>query len=101
MKALVCKAFGPPAALVIEELPSLIAGPQQIVVRVMAAGVNFPDVLMVEGKYQRTTPLPFSPGREIAGVVTQVGTDVTAFAVGDRVCAQIPHGGFRTMYWST
>ena len=94
MKALVCTQFGPPDALTITDCPAPSAGAKQIVVRVRAAGVNFPDVLMVQGKYQVTPPLPFTPGKEIAGIVTQIGAGVTAFKVGDRVCAQIPHGGF-------
>ena len=69
MKALVCKQFGPPESLVLEDLPSPKPGAGEVVVSIKAASVNFPDVLIIENKYQFKPPLPFSPGGELAGVV--------------------------------
>src|SRR5690349_16972249 len=94
MKAVVCKTWGPPDSLVIEELPQPVPGPGQVLVDVRAAGVNFPDVLTVQGKYQIRPPLPFIPGNEFAGVIHAVGPDVAGFAPGDRVIAFTRTGGF-------
>ena len=94
MKAVLCKAWGPPESLVVEELPPLTAGPGRVVVSVKAAGVNFPDTLIIQNKYQHKPPLPFSPGSEVAGVVKQVGDGVAGWQVGDRVIAQTTYGGF-------
>jgi NADPH2:quinone reductase len=69
-------------------------GPDEILIETKATSVNFPDLLMIEGKYQRRPPLPFTPGRDAAGIVLAVGRDVTGFAVGDRVAAQPGHGAF-------
>lgn len=85
MRALVCKEYGPPESLVIEELPDPVAGKGEIVVDVEAAGINFPDVLMIAGKYQVKTPTPFVPGNEAAGVVSAVGDGVKRIKTGDRV----------------
>jgi len=94
MKAIVCRHSGNPLqALSLEELPSPQAAPGQIVLDVKAAGVNFPDILMVQGKYQRKLPFPFTPGMEVAGIVTAVGRDVEGFAPGDHVCAHVRQGG--------
>jgi NADPH2:quinone reductase len=94
MKAVVCKAWGPPDSLVLEELPDPRPGPGQAVVDVMAAGVNFPDVLTVQGKYQVRPELPFTPGNEFAGVVRAVGAGVTSVKVGDRVIGFTRTGAF-------
>ncbi|HEY7984179.1 MAG TPA: NADPH:quinone oxidoreductase family protein [Ktedonobacterales bacterium] len=94
MKAVLCKAFGPPESLVVEEVASPAAGAGQVVVSVRACGVNFPDTLIIEGKYQFKPPLPFSPGGEVAGVVKAVGPDVTHVRVGDRVIASSAFGGY-------
>jgi NADPH2:quinone reductase len=94
MKAVLCKAYGPPESLVIEELPSPKAGPGEVVVTVKAASVNFPDVLIIQNKYQFKPPLPFSPGSELAGVVKEVGEGVSAFKPGDKVIAFTGHGAF-------
>jgi NADPH2:quinone reductase len=94
MKAVVCKAWGPPDSLVLEELPAPQPGPGQAVVDVMAAGVNFPDVLTVQGKYQVRPELPFTPGNEFAGVVRAVGAGVTSVKVGDRVIGFTRTGAF-------
>jgi NADPH2:quinone reductase len=79
---------------VIEELPSPKAGPGEVVVTVKAASVNFPDVLIIQNKYQFKPPLPFSPGSELAGVVKEVGEGVSAFKPGDKVIAFTGHGAF-------
>ena len=73
MKAVVCKAWGPPDSLVVEQLPDPLPGPGEVVVEVKAAGVNFPDVLTVQGKYRLKPPLPFVPGNEFAGIVRASG----------------------------
>src|SRR3954468_22360063 len=94
MKAILCKAFGPPETLVYEDIPSPVPGKGEVVVTVKAASVNFPDVLIIENKYQVKPPLPFSPGSELAGVVKAVGAGVTAFKPGDRVMAITGYGAF-------
>jgi NADPH2:quinone reductase len=94
MKAVVCKQYGPPDSLVVEDLPSPRAGPGEVVVSVKAASVNFPDVLIIENKYQFKPPLPFSPGSELAGVVKEVGEGVGAWRAGDRVMAFTTYGAF-------
>jgi len=94
MKALVCEAYGPIDTLVVKDIPSPAPGPKQVLIEVKAAGVNFPDALMVQGLYQVKPPLPFTPGAEIAGVVAAVGAEVTQFKAGDRVIALTSTGGF-------
>jgi len=94
MKAVLCKQFGPPESLVVEELPSPRAGAGEVVVTVKAASVNFPDVLIIQNKYQFKPPLPFSPGSELAGVVKEVGPGVTTVRPGDRVIAFTTYGAF-------
>ena len=87
MRAVVCRAFGPPGDLVVADAPEPVAGPGQIVIDVHAAGLNFPDVLIVQGKYQVKPPFPFSPGMEAAGTIAAVGEGVEGFKLGDRVAA--------------
>lgn len=94
MKAVLCKQFGPPESLVIEELPSPVAGPGEVVVSVRAASLNFPDVLIIQNKYQFKPPLPFSPGSELAGTVKELGAGVKGFKPGDRVIAFTTYGAF-------
>src|SRR5919206_278248 len=94
MKAVLCKAFGPPSALAVEDVPELVPGPKQVIVGVRACGVNFPDALMVQGRYQFKPEFPFSPGGEVAGTVLRLGADVEGVRVGDRVVAFTSHGGF-------
>lgn len=94
MKALMCSELGPLDALAVRELAPLKAGPKQVVIDVKAAAANFPDVLMVEGKYQFKPPLPFAPGCELAGLVKEVGEGVTHVKVGDPVIAIVMHGAF-------
>ena len=94
MKAVLCKEYGPPESLVLEDIPSPVPGPGEVVVSVKAASVNFPDVLIIQNKYQVKPPLPFSPGSEVAGVVKTVAADVTLVKPGDRVMAFTTFGGF-------
>ena len=93
MKALLSKVVGGPDALVLEDVPSPVAKPGQAVIQVKACGVNFPDVLIIEDKYQFKPPRPFSPGGEVAGIVTSVGEGVTNIKVGDRVMGNGGSGG--------
>ena len=94
MKAVLCKQFGPPESLVIEDLPSPVAGAGEVVVSVRAASLNFPDVLIIQNKYQFKPPLPFSPGSELAGTVKEVGAGVVGHKPGDRVIAFTTYGAF-------
>lgn len=94
MRAVLCKEFGPPSSLVIEEVPDPVPGPDEVVVDVAAASVNYPDTLTIRDMYQFKPPMPFSPGGEFAGTVSAVGTGVDNVAVGDRVIAVQVAGGF-------
>jgi NADPH:quinone reductase len=94
MKAVLCRQYGPPESLVVEDIASPKAGPGEAVISVKAASVNFPDVLIIQNKYQFKPPLPFSPGSELAGVVKEVGSGVSAFKPGDRVIAFTTYGAF-------
>src|SRR5690348_14587347 len=94
MKAVICKQFGPPESLVLEELPSPRAGAGEVVVSMKAASVNFPDVLIIQNKYQFKPPLPFSPGSELAGTIKEVGEGVKGYKPGDRVIAFTTYGAF-------
>jgi NADPH2:quinone reductase len=94
MKAVVCKAWGLPDTLVVEEVPDPQPGPGQVALQIMAAGVNFPDVLIIQGKYQSKPELPFTPGSELSGIVARVGDGVTGFKEGDKVIAFTNHGAF-------
>lgn len=94
MKAILCKSWGLPETLVVEDLPDVVPGPGQIAIEVQAAGVNFPDVLIIQGKYQFKPELPFTPGSELAGVVRAVGEGVSNFKAGDKVLAFVSQGAF-------
>ena len=94
MKAIICNAFGPIEQLALEDRPDPIAGRGELVIDVHAAGVNFPDGLMVRGEYQVKPPRPFTPGTEVAGTVRAVGEGVAGFGIGDRVVALCGIGGF-------
>ena len=96
MKALLCKQYGPPESLVLEDLPRPEPGDGQVLLRVRACGVNFPDLLLIENKYQERPTLPFSPGAEVAGDVVAVGPGVSnGIREGDRVIAMIGSRGFQ------
>ncbi len=94
MRSIVCKAWGLPETLVVENLPAPQPEAGEVLVDVMAAGVNFPDVLIIQNKYQFKPELPFTPGNEIAGVVSAVGEGVSEFNAGDRVFGFVQHGAF-------
>ncbi len=85
MRALVCNEYGPPESLLIEEYDDPVPEAGQIVIDVVAAGINFPDILVIAGQYQDKIPPPFVPGSEAAGTVSAVGEGVTRFAIGDCV----------------
>ncbi|MDT8759375.1 NADPH:quinone oxidoreductase family protein [Sphingomonas psychrotolerans] len=93
MKALLSQAPGGPETLSVAELPDPVPGKGQVLVAVKACAINYPDVLIIEDKYQFKPPRPFAPGGEIAGVVEAVGEGVTQFVPGDRVLGVIGHGG--------
>lgn len=93
MRAIVCQQYGPPEDLVLDEVPDPTPGPDALVVRVRAAAVNFPDVLLIDGKYQLKIPPPFTPGSELAGDVVAVG-DGVALRPGDRVVGTSFVGAF-------
>ena len=95
MKALLCKEYGPPESLVLTDVPSPVAKAGQVVISIRACGVNFPDVLLLENKYQYKPPLPFAPGGEVAGVVKSVGDGVSRFKAGDKVIARTGSGGMQ------
>ena len=94
LKALLCKQFGPPASLVLEEVEPVALDAREVRVAVHAAGLNFADTLMIAGRYQIKPTLPFSPGMEMAGVVSETGPGVTRVKVGDRVMSTCVYGGF-------
>jgi NADPH2:quinone reductase len=94
VKAVVCREYGPPESLVVEEVPPPVPGPGEVVVAVKATSVNFPDVLIIQNKYQFKPPPPFSPGSELAGVVQSTGGDVDRFKPGDAVIAFATYGAF-------
>ena len=93
MRALLSKEVGGPDTLELTQLPDPAAGTGQVVVAVKACAINFPDVLIIEDKYQMKPPRPFAPGGEIAGVIESVGDGVTDWRPGDRVIAMLGHGG--------
>jgi NADPH2:quinone reductase len=94
MKAVLCKQHGLPETLVVEDVPSPVPGPKQVLISVKACGVNFPDTLIIQNLYQFKPPLPFSPGGELAGVVKAVGEGVKHLQVGQPVLAFTGWGGF-------
>lgn len=94
MRAVRCNQYGPPSALKVEALPEPVPGPGEVVVRVKAAGVNYPDSLIIQGKYQIQPPLPFTPGSEFAGVVEALGPGVVRFKPGQPVMGFVAWGAF-------
>jgi NADPH2:quinone reductase len=94
MRAAVAAAYGPPQTVVLAEVPVPSVGPGDVLVRVLAAAVNFPDLLLVAGRYQVPVPVPFVPGSDLAGLVVAVGIDVTDVRPGDRVAATTATGAF-------
>jgi NADPH:quinone reductase len=94
MKAILCQQFGMPESLVFAETPSPTASKGKVVISVKSCGVNFPDTLIIQGKYQFKPQMPFSPGGEVAGIVKDVGEGVKHLKVGDRVFSMPGWGGF-------
>jgi NADPH2:quinone reductase len=94
MKAVVCVEHGMPEKLVYQDVPTPVPGKGQVRIKVEAAGVNFPDALIIQNLYQSKPPLPFSPGGEAAGVIDAVGEGITDLAVGDRAVAMTGNGCF-------
>ena len=94
MKAIVCEQFGPPSSLQLKDLPALEAGEKEVVISVKACSLNFPDTLIIQGKYQYKPELPFTPGSDIAGIVKAVGSKVRNVKVGDEVFGFVSNGGF-------
>lgn len=94
MRALVCKDYGSPDDLVLEEVDDPVPGAGEILVDIKAAGINFPDVLVIGGQYQVKMPPPFIPGHEAAGVVAAIGKGAGRFSVGDRVIFTPSTGAF-------
>jgi NADPH2:quinone reductase len=94
MRALLCTEFGGLDRLTVADVPAPTPGPDEVLIDVAAAGINFADLLMIGGQYQEKPPLPFTPGLEIAGVVRACGVGVTRVRPGDRVAAAVDRGGF-------
>jgi NADPH:quinone reductase len=94
VRAVVCREYGPPSTLVIEESPDPVPAPGEVVVAVEACGVNFVDALFVAGTYQIRIPPPFTPGFEVAGRVSAIGAGVSGLQVGDRVLVPAVIGGY-------
>ena len=94
MKAIVCKQFGPPSSLVLEEIESPEPKAKEVLVTVKTCGLNFPDTLIIQGLYQFKPELPFTPGSDIAGVVKEVGEDVSHLKKGDEVFGFVMNGGY-------
>ncbi len=94
MKAVVCTQYGKVEDLKYQDMPDPIAGPGQVVVEVKAAGLNFPDLLLVQGLYQMKPPTPFVPGAECAGIISAVGEGVNRYKTGDKVMAYMMNGAF-------
>ena len=94
MKAIICKKWCMPQDLLIEEVKKPKLNEKEVRIEVYAAGVNFPDVLIIQGKYQYKPNFPFSPGSEVAGLIIELGEKVQNFKVGDRVMSVTGHGAF-------
>lgn len=92
MKAIRCNSYGPPSSLTLEVIAELKPGKKEVLVRVRACGINFPDTLIIQGLYQFKPELPFTPGSDVAGVVKAIGEDVKHLKVGDEVFGFVAHG---------
>lgn len=92
MKAIRCNSYGPPSSLTLEVIAELKPGKKEVLVRVRACGINFPDTLIIQGLYQFKPELPFTPGSDVAGVVKVIGEDVKHLKVGDEVFGFVAHG---------
>jgi len=94
MKAIVCNEWCKPEELKVSEIKNPTLDDNSVRVEIYASGVNFPDVLIVQGKYQYKPPFPFSPGSEVAGIISEIGKNVKSLKVGDRIMAVTGHGAF-------
>jgi len=94
MKAILCKKFGPPSSLVYEDIADPTPASDEVLLKVKACSVNFPDSLIIQGLYQFKPELPFSPGADIAGEIIAIGSEVSGFKVGDEVVGLSTHGGY-------
>tara|TARA_B110000503_G_scaffold85765_1_gene130595 strand:- start:333 stop:1310 length:978 start_codon:yes stop_codon:yes gene_type:complete len=94
MRALVCQKYGLPKDLVLEEKPTPLPGPKEVLISVKSAAINFPDTLIIQGRYQYKPELPFVPGSDLAGIVKAVGVEVKSLNPGDEVFGFVPHGAF-------
>ena len=94
MRAVLCTEFGPPEKLVMRDIPVPKPSKQQVRIKIEACGVNFPDTLIIENKYQYKPNLPFSPGGEVAGIIDELGDEVTNYSIGEKVMAMTLFGGF-------
>jgi NADPH:quinone reductase len=94
MRAVLCKELGGPEKLVIEDVPPPPIRPDTVRIAIRAAGVNFADTLLISGQYQDRPPLPFIPGMEVAGVVSELGAGVSTLKLGDRVLASVGRGAY-------
>lgn len=94
MKAIVCESWGTPSALQLRDLPSPVPGPTQVLVRTRVAAVNFPDALIIAGKYQFKPEFPFSPGGELSGEIIAVGSQVQRLQIGDKVAGIATYGAY-------
>jgi len=94
MKAIQCLQYGLPDSLVLAEVPIPTINPDEVLIKVKACGVNFPDILIIQNKYQFKPTLPFIPGGEVSGIISSVGENVTHLKVGDSVVALCGWGGF-------
>ncbi len=94
MKAILCREFGTPDKLTLEDVAGPGVGKGQVKIAIEACGVNFPDTLIIQNKYQFKPDLPFSPGGEVAGTITEIGEGVNGFQIGDRVLSMTTWGGF-------
>ncbi len=97
MKAAQVTALGPVEGITLADLPAPQPAPQQVVIRLRAAEVNYPDILVAEGRYQVRPPLPFIPGKTVAGEIAAIGNAVADLRPGDRVLAHVEHGAFAEM----
>src|ERR1700743_1020318 len=95
MKAILCSQYCGPDDLVLADVPDPVAGPNEAVIAIKSAALNFFDLLMIQGKYQIKPPFPFSPAAEVAGVIESVGEGVSDLKPGDRVVASCGHNGRR------
>lgn len=93
MKAIVCEKYGLPADLVLKEIPDPVIKEDEVLIQVKACSINFPDTLIIQGKYQFKGEFPFSPGSNVAGIILEVGSEVSEFKAGDEVIAIATHGG--------